>query len=317
MKIGICGDQHWTGTAPINRIDDYRETVMYKLRYEMNTFLDNGCEIVCFPGDLFDTYKTPYSVCVDVFSILNDSLSFFAAMQLFCVYGQHDQRYHTLGTENTPLGMILAATPNLYLADGDGVWADNEGKVRVYGASWGEPIPEVKDKSAFNILITHRMVIGDKKLWEGQEDYVTAKGLLVDTPYDLIITGDNHQRVIQRDVRGRALVNMGSMMRSSTAQYDHKPAVAIFDTDTKDLRIIDLPIRPSETVFAVEKVAADKERNEKLDLFINALQTDERTTKLDFSANLAAFVAKNAELIDDGVRRELKEMLPTTARGEL
>lgn len=317
MKIGICGDQHWTGTAPINRIDDYGRTVLRKLRYEMDTFLDNGCSIVCFPGDLFDTYKTPYGVCTDVFRILNSTISPYALMQLFCVYGQHDQRYHTLGTENTPLGMLLEATPNMYLADADGLWAGNDGKVKVYGASWGEPIPEIKDKSAFNILITHRMVIGDKKLWEGQENYVTAKGLLADTGFNLIITGDNHQRVIQRDLRGRLVVNMGSMMRSSTAQYDHKPAVAIYDTDTKDLSIIELPFVSAERVFAVEKVEAEKERNDKLDLFINVLQKDEGTSKLDFTANLAAFMERNAEVIDDGVRKELNAMLPTTARGEL
>ena len=166
-------------------------------------------------------------------------------------------------------------------------------------------------------MITHRMVIGDKKLWEGQENYVTAKGLLADTGFNLIITGDNHQRVIQRDLRNRMVVNMGSMMRSSTAQYDHKPAVAIYDTDTKDLSIIELPFAPAERVFAVEKVEAEKERNDKLDLFINVLQKDEGTSKLDFTANLAAFMERNAEVIDDGVRKELNAMLPTTARGEL
>jgi hypothetical protein len=195
---------------------------------------------------------------------------------------------------------------------------DGDERVHWYGASWGQEIPVPRNNLMYNILVMHRMVIGDKKLWEGQTDYSQADKLLKDHPeYDLIITGDNHQRVIARDQRGRAVINMGSMMRSTIAQTAHEPGIAIFDTETRELTIVPIPTQPAEKVFAVEKVAVEKERNEKLDLFVNSLQQGEGVEKMDFTANLSSFVQSNKEEITEGVIAQMKQMLPADTKLEV
>ena len=318
MKIGICGDQHWTNSKPANRIDDYEATVLRKLDWEISTCVERGCVAMVFPGDLFDSYKVPYGLTQKVIQRFRAGEKYYT-MDSVCVFGQHDQRYHTLGTENTPLGVLLAAVPSLVLLD-DTPAMTLEGNERVhwYGASWGQDIPVPRNKLMYNILVMHKMVIGDKKLWEGQTEYSEASKLLKDYPdYNLIITGDNHQRVIARDQRGRAVINMGSMMRSTIAQTEHEPGIAIFDTETSELTIIPIPVQPAEKVFSVEKVAVEKERNEKLDLFVNSLQQGEGVEKMDFTANLASFVQANKEEITDGVIKEMKYMLPTDTKLEV
>lgn len=318
MKIAVCGDQHWTVSKPANRIDDYYATVLRKLDWEVSTAIDMGCNVMVFPGDLFDHYKVPYGLVSKVLKTLVMAPSYHD-MQFFCIAGQHDQRYHTQDLENTPLGLMVNAIDDLFLLGSKPTTylsANNE-RTHFYGAGWGQEIPKPVDDT-FNVLVTHRMVIGDTKLWEGQEDYTEAKGLLRDYPeYDLFITGDNHARVIQRDQHGRAVINMGSMMRSTTAQMEHVPAMAIFDTETKDLQILEIPCEPAHKVFAVEKVAVEKERNEKLDLFVNSLQQGEGAEKMNFASNLASFITKNRDTISAGVETELKRMLPTDTKLEV
>lgn len=318
MKIGICGDQHWTNSKPANRTDNYEETVLRKLDWEITTCVERGCAAMVFPGDLFDSYKVPYGLTQKVIQRFRAG-EMYHTMDFVCVFGQHDQRYHTLGTENTPLGVLLEAVPSLTLLDDTpAMTLEGDERVHWYGASWGQEIPVPRNENMYNILVMHRMVIGDKKLWEGQTDYSQADKLLKDHPeYDLIITGDNHQRVIARNLRGRAVINMGSMMRSTIAQTDHEPGIAIFDTETKELTIVPIPTQPADKVFAVEKVAVEKERNEKLDLFVNSLQQGEGVETMDFTANLSNFVQSNKEEITEGVVAQMKQMLPADTKLEV
>ena len=317
MKIGICGDQHWTNSKPANRTDDYEDTVLRKLDWEIATCVEQGCSAMVFPGDLFDTYKVPYGLTQKVIQRFKAG-EMYHTMDFLCVFGQHDQRYHTLGTENTPLGVLIEAVPMTLLDDVPALTLAGDEKIHWYGASWGQEIPTPRSDKHFNILVMHRMVIGDKKLWEGQTEYSEAQKLLKDHPeYNLIITGDNHQRVIARDQRGRAVINMGSMMRSTIGQTDHEPSIAIFDTITKELTLMPIPTQPADKVFSVEKVAVEKERNEKLDLFVNSLQQGEGAEMMDFTSNLANFVQKNKEDITEGVINAMKQMLPTDTKLEV
>ena len=91
MKIAICGDQHWTTSRPANRIDDYYGTLLRKLDWEVSTAIDMGCNVMVFPGDLFDHYKVPYGLVSKVLKTLVMAPNYHD-MQFLCIAGQHDQR---------------------------------------------------------------------------------------------------------------------------------------------------------------------------------------------------------------------------------
>jgi len=77
-------------------------------------------------------------------------------------------------------------------------------------------------------------------------------------------------------------VNCGSLMRSAIDQVDHKPRIYIYDTEWKSLNEVLLKVAPAKKVLDIKKAEVQKERDEKLDLFISSLKEGERKTTFDF-----------------------------------
>jgi hypothetical protein len=168
---------------------------------------------------------------------------------------------------------------------------DLKGILDVYGASWNEEIPAIFPEDTPSILVTHRMIIKDTKLWEGQENYEIANNLLKNNRFELIVTGDNHQHFVE-EYDGRFLVNCGSLMRSTSAQVDHIPVIYIWDSETKELIYDEIPIEPIENVMNLKKLGEDKENDEKLEAFVKGLQ-DQQMEGFDFKENLYIYIKEN------------------------
>ena len=292
MKILIVGDQHRTDKRPKNRTDDYYATLIRKTLWQFDFAMRNSCECIIFPGDVFDTYKTPFNVVREMIRLTRKCEDGVIGIKCLYTFGQHDVRYHTTDVNNTPLGVLLAGTSGELLGSEPFVFDNNGKPVHVYGAGWGEDVPEPVDNEACNIIATHRMVIGDNPLWEGQTDYVTAKDLLQDTRYALWACGDNHQRVIASTLRHKHVVNMGSMMRSTIAQFGHTPAVCLYDTDTRRISIHDIPHAPFENVFKADEIAEKVETDTRIQDFVESLKSVD-TSVTDFPKALAAYMKTN------------------------
>lgn len=282
MKLLICGDLHLTDKCPANRKDDYEIAVIDKLTCILTTAKKNDCALILQPGDFFDQPTPPYCFFTQVVYTLNGYMS---ADALLCtVFGQHDMKFRT--RENTALNALYYANEGVKIVN---YMPHLEENIAVVGCSWEEEIPEpIPNK--YNILLIHKMIV-DEKLWAEQEGHSYANSFLRDHKFDLIVSGDNH-KFFTVSSRGRYLFNCGSMMRSTIAQVDHKPKIILFDTDDpKSHRIIPIPIEPD--VFKMEEVAAVKERNEKLDAFVDGLMTENKEMDLRFESNLTQFCKKN------------------------
>ena len=180
MKLLITGDWHLTDKSPENRIDNYEQSVLRKLEFIIDTASKEKVELIIQPGDFTDTPSMSYSMFIKVIKIIKNSPIFIAT-----VFGQHDLRYRN--KDNTAMLAIDRACPNVLL----GLNEYYQSPVFIHSAGWEDPIPKPLLK-AFNILITHRMII-DNKLWEGQEDCETGNTFLKQHKFDLIVSGDNHQ----------------------------------------------------------------------------------------------------------------------------
>ena len=290
MKI-LCGpDLHAKERAPRCRTDDYFQTFLGKLKWIMELADKEGVAVVVFPGDVFDSYRASDFLKSTLIGIFQDSWA-----DVVVVSGQHDQRHHTLDLSNTPLGVLSAAGAVTVL--GDWIFSRDKGDAgnkatHFYGASWGQEVPKRQYEEFFNVLATHRMIIKDNPLWEGQEDFSRAKNFLRASDFDLIISGDNHQFFME-EVGDRYLINCGSLMRSSISQVDHEPRVVLFDTDCREAKEFKVPIQPSEEVMDLEQVEKQKEKNEKLGEFIDSLAEDAEYGGLNFAQNLAEHIKKN------------------------
>jgi DNA repair exonuclease SbcCD nuclease subunit len=301
MRFLITGDWHISLTKPEKRLDkDYFETVRIKLKTLIDSAIQTECDFILQPGDFFDSHKA------------NDFLKRYMIktlshhkIKVLTVFGQHDLRFHSSDIRNTPLGVLQAAgvvhlAPNWEPLDFDGV--------HVYGASWFEDIPqELYDKKAFNILICHKMVL-EEKLWDGQTDGVFGNVLLRTNPFDLIVSGDNHQHFTSK-VGRRLLVNCGSLIRTRIDQFNHRPAFYIFDTDTLDLQLEYIPVEQPEKVFDLTKAETEKEQNAVLIAFVERLKKNVKLEGLDFTKNIKTYMEEHEEQIDNGTKGILEEVL--------
>ena len=299
MRILCLGDLHYRATTPSGRKDDYVRAHAAKMEQVLQIASRYGCKYILQPGDLFDEATVPYWVTREVIRMYRGQ-----DWQMLVCLGQHDQRYHQSDRTNTPLGVLEAAGVVRVL----GKMPYIDGDTLFYGASWGENVPVLKGKGeAVRILVTHRMVIKDKKLWPGQEDYAKAGALLRRHQYDLIVTGDNHNAFVER-TDNRWLVNCGSLMRANVDQADHYPIVHIYDTETRHVvESQPLEIAPAAEVLKAEESAAARQTSAELEAFVEQIGRNRGAPDLDFLGNLNKLA--KAEGVVRGVQDKIGEIV--------
>jgi len=308
MKILITGDWHLTDKTPRNRIDDYPATQRRKIAWMLGEAIQHNCEYILQPGDMFDSFKSRDRLKSRWISNWRNTFK-NNKITLYTVPGQHDMRYHTSDLADTPMG-VLEAAGAVYVLHNEPVHIHNDWtpSVFIYGSGWNAPIPEPYDASGCHIWVTHRMVIGEDKLWEGQTEYEKGDLLLKRTKFDLIVTGDNHKSFMHHTKDGRYLINCGSLMRSTIDQLTHQPCVYVYDSEGPSLeKLLVHPMAPIEEVLRVEEAEKEKERNEKLEAFVEGLKGQIEIGGLDFKRNISDYLKSHR--VKPGVKRIIEEVL--------
>jgi len=301
MRFLASGDWHITNVKPEKRLDkDYFQTVMSKLKVLFETAQQMKCDFILQGGDFFDSHKANDFLKRHMIKTLKHY-----GIKVITCFGQHDLRFHSSDIRNTPLGVLQAAGVIQIAPNWEPIMFED---VHVYGASWFEDIPEeLYNKNVFNVLITHRMVL-EEKLWDGQTEGEFGNKLLRTSPFDLIVSGDNHQHFTFKTGR-RHLVNCGSLIRTRIDQFSHRPAFYIFDTETRDLQMEYIAVEQPENIFDLTKAETEKEENEVLLAFVERLKKNVKLEGLDFSKNIKTYMEEHMEEIDHGTKRILKEVL--------
>jgi len=279
MKYIITGDWHLTDKKPENRIDDYEKAVLSKLLFIFETAKDCGCDAILQPGDMFDNPKPSY----EFFCKILDMFNYFPEVSVYTIMGQHDLKYRN--EADTALVTLHHACENVHLLK------PSDEPMHIQGCSWGQSIPDRNIEFRFSILLIHKMII-DKKLWEDQEGHEFANNFLKNNKYHLVVSGDNH-KTFHLNLGNQHLFNMGSLLRSTIDQTEHEPSIIAFDTEyPEEWEVIKIPIEPSERVFQLETIVKQKERNEKLEAFVEGL-TMQKDIGLSFVADLMNYEEVN------------------------
>ncbi len=286
MILLLGADKHLREDTPECRIDNYFEAQKRKLEFIRNIKHDLALEA----GDIFDYWKS--SPFLEGFAIRN------LVKHIVAIPGQHDLPQHNLNLKDkSSFGVLEAAgtfdTTN-YKDIGSGIYNSIEDFV-IYKVPWGQRIPrraEEKYKNSFRILMCHTLIYQGKEPFPGAAiSGSTAKEFLRKHEFDLIVTGDHHRTIIE-EYNGRHLINSGSMMRMTAAQADHKPCVFTFNTETKEIVQIFLPIK--EGVVSREHIESANNRTARVDAFLNSLKNDDIELKLSFSDNMKKYLAQNS-----------------------
>jgi len=288
MKFGILGDLHLRSTKPINRIDNFYYAQFNKLQQAFTVFEQHGCHAILQPGDFFNNYgNDSYELLFDVICFLKKQ-----TIPIYCVLGQHDVRFHNLEIKNTPI-QILNEMGLVHIINEVKALSNN---VFIYGKSWGEAIPKIAfNNNKTNILLTHLMVIKNKKVWEGQKEYSTTK-FMKKRGFHFCICGDNHNAFIDGGV-----INCGSLTRMSIDQMDHTPLYGIIDTDSLSLNMKHYDIAPSSDVFC-QDVVEEKREKIKENSFVANLNAD-FAGEVSYRDNINYFLKQKRQ------RKRVKEII--------
>jgi len=306
MKILLTGDWHITTSQPKKRIDNYFKAQWKKLNYILNLVREKNCSLILQPGDFFDSHKANDLLKGEIIKILLQTYD----CPIKTIFGQHDLRYHSSDTKNTPL-RVLEAARVLDIINYEHSFAN----IHLYGASWFEDIPKVlhqdSPKKDIHILVMHKMVIKNKKLWEGQEDATKGAIFLRSHKFDLVVAGDNHNSfsISMGKNNKKHLINCGSLMRMTTAQLDHKPCVYIYDTKDRTIEKHYIPIEPAEKVFDLSVIEKEKKENKELEAFVARLKDNVKIEGLDYALNLQQYIKENEDSIEQGTLDIIEEVM--------
>jgi hypothetical protein len=292
MKFLLLPDLHTTEKTPKNRTDDFEKTVLRKMGFIYETAEKYKVENILQPGDFTDSYTMSWKFYIKLIKKIIKTT--------YTVHGQHSLRYRTSG--NTVLDGLQEALNNLILlnSDQEGIPpCDKSGtpdfSIRIYGAGYDEKVPKPKTKRHFNILLVHKMIVSNKKVWEGQKEITWAKNFLrKNEDYDLIVSGDNHSQ-FEVEYGGRFLFNCGTLLRDGIDYIDYKPYIVLFDTEgsvNSMYKKIYIPIESASEVFNLSKIKEEKENDKKIEEFIAGIK-ESKNVGLNYKSNLFKHIKEN------------------------
>jgi DNA repair exonuclease SbcCD nuclease subunit len=243
-KYILCADLHIRSSRPQYRIDNFGETVLYKLKFIVWCANKHNAHII-IAGDIFDNIKIGTRVINRVIRILKKCKN-----KVYAVPGQHDMEMH--GEDLLPSPYLTLVEAGVII-DVSGTTADNVCGIKWEGNYW---IPaKINDKM---VMVVHHTITPQEPPFFLKDSAMSADDLMEKlSPFNYIVCGDYHSphTKIKKNVFGgrQVLINCGSLTRSSKDQYDYQPCIYLLDTAVSKFKKIKVPIKPAEEVFRIPK----------------------------------------------------------------
>jgi len=166
MKIALISDLHILNHNPVCRLDDLVETQFDKKRSVLEHCKENNLPLIQ-AGDFWDSPRG-YILLNRVMDLLKE----YPTVDIYAIFGgkRHDTYLYSDETrEATNLGILEKSELVTILGkDYIPLFSDKQ-VVKLYGASFGEDVPEVEDKDDFNVLVIHAPIT-DNPTWEHEKN---------------------------------------------------------------------------------------------------------------------------------------------------
>jgi len=288
----LASDLHIRSTVPRARKDDFIQAMEKKLLFILD-LAQHSPPLLC-GGDLLDKARSDQELEQWLIRLFREY-----QVEIITTLGQHDLPEHSMAQYNrSSLAVLEAAGVVKVLTKDRGPIIHTNGWA-YWGCAWSEvPDESMQDRKRRNMLLWHKMVTADP-LWPTQE-IVQPGRLLREYPwYDLILTGDNHQTIVEKYGKNavvprgndfKAVINPGSMMRSTAKQVDHQPCVFRYEESHQFFEQIFLPIE--QDILDLAQLQEEKARDSRIEAFVERLDTGVELG-LDFEANLKAHLEAN------------------------
>lgn len=300
MKILLVGDAHITNKNPIARTDNLPLAQRNKFRDITGICDEHDVNMLLLSGDVFDYPYQGYRTFTEYyayFSFLQEMLG----VTTYAVYGQHDLFWNTLeSAQSTALGALDALGVVTILGSEPVVfkWGVNPlDYVWLYGASYGEEIPIIKQETGHHILVIHKM-LSPRAPWKGAKegkDYYKPSIIHDKTWFDLTLCGDWHGQFMWKSKNNTYVINPGALVRKTGGyvDYDRHPAVVLWNTVEKSFEEIVLDsAQPSEEVLTREHIEAVARHTKGIKEFVERLKAGGSSLGPSYIANLLTTMEK-------------------------
>jgi len=285
MKFALLSDLHLLWQNPVARLDNLVEVQFDKLSYVLDWCRNNDA-ILLQAGDFNDRPRS-WAGLPQIITFLKRY-----GVKIYCVAGQHD--YYMYSEESRPsttLG-ILNEIELVKILNEKFIGLEGE-DIFLYGCSFGEKIPEIRDRGDFNILVIHAP-IAEEPLFPNQ-NYMDAKKFLKENKdYEVILCGDIHREFCIK-IKDRIIINTGCMLRKTADEYNfqHKPCFYSFDTDTKEIEKHIIPHKPAKEILSRNHIENKVETDLILDEFVKSIQDVKEFSGVNIVENLFEFIREH------------------------
>ena len=296
-RLCLVGDLHLRAQTPRNRKDpDFLQTMLTKLSEINKIAKEFACDAVIQVGDFFDRPMPAIRTRIGTIEFLRK-----LDIPLFCIAGQHDLFGHSIDslnhTEVSLLNMVGLLTlvgpkPTRFL------------NLSIYGASFGQSVPQPQPDGSLKVLVIHKM-ISPVPLYHGHNP-TNPQAFLEKHKFDLIVCGDYHRPFIYTNASGRTICNPGAVPRLTISERNETPSVLIYDSNnpTKLERVFLKSAKPGEEVF--NELSDDSSSNAEAMVASIIEQMQSRPVTADFYTNLQTYFNNHP------VKPEVKEMIEQT-----
>lgn len=300
MKILVLSDIHIMLTNPLAWQTSYSDALVETFRWIKRQALKHKVDMILCAGDVFD--KSILRKPSEIVASIMFAIDYLPKMS--GVIGNHDLVGNTMDNlSRSMIGPVISSGVYTMLSKPTVV-----GDVSIYGFNYGEEFtgPNKDDDSKYKIAVWHQLV----SKTDGEFPGAISAGSVVreyNGKYNLIITGDNHQRF---EVAGKDtwLMNPGSLMRINAAQLDYKPCIQIIDTDENCATAVPIPFKVEDV--SRDHLNIDMEQEERFALLAEKIQENGQVS-IDFIENMRNYIRELPQL-DKSVVEFITEAMEET-----
>ncbi|HED38160.1 MAG TPA: hypothetical protein ENI76_07945 [Ignavibacteria bacterium] len=263
MKFLNLHDTHIKGKNSIYRKGDYQQDCMLKLKETIALSIEHKCKYIIHSGDLYDSPIVAYSLIDEVTDMIES-----AGIPWYIIAGNHDEiGQNWENSERSSLAHFIRRSKIIYKMDeikDDNVFIKGYDYHYDINDSIRNGMLNHAPDDRFTIAIPHAFIT--EKPFLPMVDHVEAKD--IQTNYDLILCSHFHS-VFDFEVNSTRYVNNGAWGRLSIHEAKHIPKVSIIDTDTREVKVIDLKsAKPGKEVFDLTRKNDKVEFGKNIDDFI-------------------------------------------------
>jgi DNA repair exonuclease SbcCD nuclease subunit len=303
MAYIITSDWHLRSQRPRCRLDDdWLETQRTALN-SIATYAKQYKADVIVIGDIFhstnETTNEVIGLVQELALLLNET-----DMRLYILAGNHDLPQHNLDNIHRSAFQILLNSKNVFHLDRLKL---NDGKysMKVSAANFGaDDIPDAE------IVFKHVLCFPENVKIPPSDKIVKPSELFLQFKNaKYIFTGDYHRQFVHIKGKKKILFNPGCLLRQAADMADYEPSVFLIDFENVDLSYKICPIPDNEKLVTDEYLETEKERNGRIEAFIERIRENEQIT-FDFIENVHNLMRNNK--LDAELKNAILELMENT-----